>query len=381
MPTSIKSKTSSCLVSDQVILGKHNPSYADKELSRFEKTWPATIKRVKPVDLFGNTTTREVVSVNRYCMDPGMSKVDIWPNDANYILSYDWSNGRMDAFNRPRGLYPRYNGALTELDTELLLKIKDQKVNLSVSIAELGKSTDMVFNLARDMVSSFRKLRSGRLVREVIRDLSHPRSRASKKVAKRWLEYTYGWQPFLGDIWNLSNQITKSIQAGRFIDVIVRKRISDSLVDNGGYSGIVMSRHVLHQKIHGRYKIDSVGLKYLAELGVTNPLAVAWELVPYSFVVDWVVNVGDYLSALDALVGVTDLTVVRSAMLSRLELQDILARNGTYTKSPGKAYLSATSTKRLGASGSITPRFPSYDPHVGVGRMLNATALLRNLFK
>lgn len=50
--------------------------------------------------------------------------------------------------------------------------------------------------------------------------------------------------------------------------------------------------------------IDRVYVKYRLDLEValngikTNPFATAWELVPLSFVVDWVLNIGDMLSAL-----------------------------------------------------------------------------------
>jgi hypothetical protein len=38
----------------------------------------------------------------------------------------------------------------------------------------------------------------------------------------------------------------------------------------------------------------------LAQLGLTNPLELAWELLPWSFVADWFIPIGDYLSQLDA---------------------------------------------------------------------------------
>lgn len=40
-----------------------------------------------------------------------------------------------------------------------------------------------------------------------------------------------------------------------------------------------------------------------SRLGITNPALIAWELLPWSFVADWFVPVGDYLSLLDATLG------------------------------------------------------------------------------
>jgi hypothetical protein len=48
------------------------------------------------------------------------------------------------------------------------------------------------------------------------------------------------------------------------------------------------------------YDVPSWVLKDVSELGLSNPLSTLYELTPYSFVLDWVVPVGDWLSVLDA---------------------------------------------------------------------------------
>jgi len=40
-------------------------------------------------------------------------------------------------------------------------------------------------------------------------------------------------------------------------------------------------------------------------MGLINPAEVAWELTPWSFVVDWFIPVGNFLEALTARAGVT----------------------------------------------------------------------------
>jgi hypothetical protein len=49
--------------------------------------------------------------------------------------------------------------------------------------------------------------------------------------------------------------------------------------------------------------IDNPSIAYLNSFGLINPLSIAWELVPWSFAIDWFVPVGKTLEAVTATVG------------------------------------------------------------------------------
>lgn len=52
--------------------------------------------------------------------------------------------------------------------------------------------------------------------------------------------------------------------------------------------------------VHLTYSLDEPVQQTLSQLGITNPLEIAWELTTLSFVVDWFLPIGNYLGALDA---------------------------------------------------------------------------------
>ena len=48
------------------------------------------------------------------------------------------------------------------------------------------------------------------------------------------------------------------------------------------------------------YSLNNPGLATQSQLGLLNPLEIVWECLPYSFVVDWAIPVGAWMSSLTA---------------------------------------------------------------------------------
>jgi hypothetical protein len=53
------------------------------------------------------------------------------------------------------------------------------------------------------------------------------------------------------------------------------------------------------------YRMKDEDASILHQIGLINPAEVAWALVPFSFVVDWVLPIGNVLEALSARLGLT----------------------------------------------------------------------------
>lgn len=114
-----------------------------------------------------------------------------------------------------------------------------------------------------------------------------------QKVSSGWLELQYGWLPLIGDIYSLSDQIAKAdkprqrrIRAQHWIGMTPRCNLSEVEAAGGG--------RVRKQII--AYITEDIP-SWPEALGLTDPEIVAWELVPFSFVVDWFLPIGGYLQA------------------------------------------------------------------------------------
>lgn len=110
----------------------------------------------------------------------------------------------------------------------------------------------------------------------------------------------------------------------------------------------------------------------LSRYGFTNPIALAYELVPYSFVLDWWINLGDVLASLDNLTLVKEL-YVRDSTRTTISKQCVAAN----------AYVSGSWKEIQIVDARSAPQPISrintleYKPSVSKLHILNGLALLR----
>jgi hypothetical protein len=139
------------------------------------------------------------------------------------------------------------------------------------------------------------------------------------------------------------------------------------------------------------YSLSNPVLANLSQMGITNPVELAWEELPYSFVADWFLPIGDYLGNLDATLGWDFIGGTKSATITQRHRVDVL---GTPYSPPGTPWFFTFKSKwnnikgrgrRFWLNRSVYTSSPYPDnlflknPVSGV-HLANAIALLRQAF-
>jgi hypothetical protein len=125
----------------------------------------------------------------------------------------------------------------------------------------------------------------------------------AKAFSNNWLEYHFGWSPLVKDIGGAIDTLNKGIPPTR-VRGSATVRFDTRVRDFGrpyNFSDYVQKVRV---SMVADVTITNPNLWLANQLGLINPAALAWELVPFSFVVDWFGNVGNYLSSFTDFAGV-----------------------------------------------------------------------------
>lgn len=190
-------------------------------------------------------------------------------------------------------------------NTECLLKLQDQKVNLGENIATMKDTIHLVSSTAITLAKAIYFARKGKWGNVMKAFGLNGRALGSgKALAERWLEYQFAWHPLMQDI-HAGIELIKGSSQKAFLFSAIR-RVKESQTDiqpSSGWVTGVKGRSDISCQIKVYAAVDDQKIYQLNQIGLLNPLEVAWELVPYSFVIDWFLPVGNFLQALNAVAG------------------------------------------------------------------------------
>jgi hypothetical protein len=277
-----------------------------------------------------------------------------------------------------------YNDAMVKL----LAKVADAKANLGVTLAEARKTSSMILSIAQRVSNAYRAFRRGRFA-----DVARYLNLTPKTVHKTWLEYKYGWMPLLMEVKGAAEFFAQQVLGGRPPRFSVKERgigpfnwgKTSSFVPYGG-GALAYSYTSLAGKYECTIKlwceVTNPHFSALQQLGLTNPLLVAWELVPFSFVFDWFISVGNWLVGLTAMDGIT----VRNSLSSNVNdlrfrylVPQTVRTSGTWTYVNGQYDINHVSREYARNTFTVNPGSltPPVQLDFSFGRLVTALALLK----
>jgi hypothetical protein len=287
------------------------------------------------------------VNVGTYCNKPILKKFVYYRNPVETCL-YDIGSERTN-----------WSGRMRE-------ELKDLRLNLGPSLVEYRETRDMFVSAAVTIRDIYRKVRSGKFI-------TKRRKKTPCRLAGAHLGMTYGVMPLVGDLFESVERL-KSV-----LDDPLIKRISVYNSRQGRYS-----EESAGQKLDGYWKVSERATAYIRLIpnygGFTlgNPAEWIWEAVTLSFVIDWMIPIGSWLSSLDALSGVEDLkgTVTRKEAWGHTG--EILPWESlTYPiVADRRSQTDYESHERFVISDVPLPPFPSWEPTKSWRALVNGVALL-----
>lgn len=260
-----------------------------------------------------------------------------------------------------------YNRALDQLNAKAR-----GDLDLSIDLAELKQTKRMLS--AVEQVETYTKLTMSR----------SPRGKAFGSIkypAHLWLTYTYGIRPLLGTIFGAQKEIQNVLRAEMDHLKVTVSSVEKSprvllYVYSGGYTRPLSTSGLYKRSITIGTSLYNQNYD-MTRFTSLNPASIAWELMPYSFVVDWFYDVGGYLRNLETSLlyanrfqsgYVTDLQVLDC------QISDVVDSSGTITVHTGMA--KDRSIHRSVLNSYPVPLLPTFKADLGSSRLLSAASLL-----
>lgn len=287
----------------------------------------------------------------------------------------EWKSSSEMIYNRSIGLVKALDRANSQLLRDRRLREKIKKRGL----------------LMRDIIGAWDD--QGNVTRYVDRKID-PRKR--RQISPSWslrpgayvkdaadlnLEYTFGWTPLVQDMHAAFTTVCRDGIPDNWVSVRATEFVEKTSVR--GATGGHLERVELqtYAKFSTTYsanvQISNPNLWLLNRLGLVNPAVVAWDLVPWSFVVGMFVNINQMLMSMSDEVGLT----LTNQSITRTSLRYVYAHRKV---NPWSGYPPGTSAmthwkifyKNRTVGVALRPTLNFHVPELNLDLLLTATSLV-----
>lgn len=245
--------------------------------------------------------------------------------------------------------------------TKSRAEVKQGEAELLVFLAELHKTIRMLANPLQNMQKFLDKVRLDKLRH---RDPSKRVLTLGQYISSEWLTYRYGVMPLLFDIDSIAKAIGKDRNGKRHSARAVERRQGELAIPN-----LLMetgSTSTVYNEVYTDLIEIKCGFVYAAEMTLTDHLGLnlrsvpsaVWELIPFSFVADWFLNIQHFVGAISPSARVDEnggytvvtrtLTAVRSIVSSTIKPSHVTQATLLRPMSGSRTVIERTKVRDLG---------------------------------
>jgi hypothetical protein len=236
-------------------------------------------KRLKRGELLPYTNFRQF-----RCFGSGDGAYDVDYVSGGYTNRHWCDNHVMDAFvleEEDLAAYVPSTNTIKYLQEAAAKLYSNSGHDTLTFLAELTSVREMFFNLGKRLLSL-------RIPKDFLKGFS---------MTNDWMEYRYGWRTLLFDLYDLQEQVANMNAKRTRYSERSGNSYTTTVVTSDDYPNAFNTRNVRIEDV------ITVGIRGSITADVElpsfqfNPLQTGWELIPYSFVVDWFLSIGKMLAA------------------------------------------------------------------------------------
>jgi hypothetical protein len=212
-------------------------------------------------------------------------------------------------------------------------KLKNQKIDLATELSQTMQTIRLVANAAKRLADTFILLKKGNIVKAFKKLFPG----TFKEVAQDRLAYVYGIKPLFSDIFGAMEHLAEFLQKAP--QVKSNGHAKESFTENVEFVSSIFKVRVetvseIRVKYGSSFRVVNPLDRTLSQLGFTNPANVIWELVPFSFVVDWFIRIGDFLNLATATRGLELSQSYKTVFIKRTVKWKVAILNSNLTADP-----------------------------------------------
>jgi hypothetical protein len=259
-------------------------------------------------------------------------------------------------------------------------------LDLAIDLLEGGQTVNMLRSANR-LIEHAKKLKRGDLkaaYKAYVSGSDRVR-KALQNAGSAWLQWVYGMKPLAQDLYDAVLETVHSVPPSLIANGKAQdqKKLDDT-ISISGYPARRIYDQSWRCEIQCRFVMGDGWYDTAQRYTSMNPVSMLWETLPYTFVLDWIVDIGGYLrnfeSAALSLTGFLDGWVTETCKSNGSTFVNYTINNlpnnfTAVTWTGGGEYILYSRSK---LTSSPFPRQPSIKIDMGAGRLLNAAALLSN---